>query len=266
MELIKFLTDHLKLSQSQIDLIQKDDATNEEIIEVTKKISENNISLFKSSSEFKEDLDKSKKAGFAEGSRKVKKAITSSFGVTVENIDEIDGVDLAKTIKENLEKTPDAKFTDLEKKLFESNTKLSEYEKAILEKEAQIKSEYQKKYNGLIVGKKKAEFLTNKNLIIPTNAIDLILKGKEANGEFSFVVNDKDEIEVYGAGGRLLNDKQNGHLTFEEFLEKEINPFVSNNNGAPNGVPQNVNTTSTDTFSADMLAEIERYKQNGIAV
>jgi hypothetical protein len=130
----------------------------------------------------------------------------------------------------------------------------------------QIKSEYQKKYNGLIVGKKKAEFLTNKNLIIPTNAIDLILKGKEANGEFSFVVNDKDEIEVYGAGGRLLNDKQNGHLTFEEFLEKEINPFVSNNNGAPNGVPKNVNNQSTDTFSADMLAEIERYKQNGIAV
>ena len=40
MELIKFLTDHLKLSQSQIDLIQKEDATNEEIIEVTKKISE----------------------------------------------------------------------------------------------------------------------------------------------------------------------------------------------------------------------------------
>jgi hypothetical protein len=142
---------------------------------------------------------------------------------------------------------------------------LSEYEKAIIEKENEIKSEYQKKYNGLIVGKKKAEFLTNKNLIIPTNAIDLILKGKEANGEVSFVVNDKDEIEVYGAGGRLLNDKQNGHLTFEEFLEKEINPFVSNNNGSPNRTIE-PNATDKSTFSPAMQAEIERYKQNGIAV
>ena len=265
MELIKFLTDHLKLSQTQIDLIQKEDATNEEIIEVTKKISENNISLFKSSAEFKEDLEKSKKAGFAEGSRKVKKAITSTFGVTIENIDEVDGAEIAKTIKENIEKTPDAKFIDLEKKLFESNTKLSEFEKAILDKETEIKAEYQKKYNGLIVGKKKAEFLSNKNLIIPSSAIDLILKGKEANGEVSFIVNDKDEIEVYGASGRLLNDKQNGHLTFEEFLEKEINPFVSNNNGAPSGTTIST-TKESNTFSPAMLAEIEKYRQNGIAV
>lgn len=266
MELSKFLTDYLNLTDDQLLLIQKEDATNEEIVNISKTIAENNLSLYKNSTDYKEALANSKKQGFAEGSRKVKKAFANGLNIPIENIDEEDATNIVLKVKELITIAPNTK--DLEAKLFEANNKIEELSNIIPIKENEIKSQFQEKYNKLIIGKKRAEILSGKTTIIPTKAIELILTGKEATGDVKFVVGENDEIEVHNASGRILNEKQNGFVSFEDYISSEVAPFVSNNNGAPNGVPPsnstNIHNNNEPKFSDAYIAELKRYEEMGI--
>jgi len=266
MELSKFLSEYLKLSNEQIALIEKEDASNDEIVSISKTIAENNLSLYKNSTEFKEVLANSKKQGFAEGSRKVKKVFANGLNIDVENIDDEDPINIVSKVKELITVAPNVK--DIETKLFEANNKIEELNNLIPTKESEIKAQYQEKYNKLIIGKKRAEILSGKTTIIPTKAIELILTGKEATGDVKFVVGENDEIEVHNQSGRVLNDKQNGFISFEDYISKEITPFISNNNGTPSGVPQGVQTPQNNeqTFSDAYLAEVKRYEEMGIKI
>ena len=266
MELNKFLTDYLKLSSEQIALIEKEDVSNEEIVSISKTISENNLSLYKNSTEFKEDLANSKKQGFAEGSRKVKKAFANGLNIVVENIDDEDPLNIVSKVKELITVAPNVK--DIENKLFEANNKIEELNKIIPTKEIEIKAQFQDKYNKLIIGKKRAEILSGKSTIIPTKSIDLILTGKEATGDVKFVVGENEEIEVHNQSGRILNEKQNGFISFEDYISNEVTPFINNNNGTPNGVPNGVKAPQNNEpkFSDEYIAELKRYEEMGIKI
>ena len=266
MELNKFLTDYLKLSSEQIALIEKEDVSNEEIVSISKTIAENNLSLYKNSTEFKEDLANSKKQGFAEGSRKVKKAFANGLNIEVENIDDEDPLNIVSKVKELITVAPNVK--DIENKLFEANNKIEELNKIIPTKEIEIKAQFQDKYNKLIIGKKRAEILSGKSTIIPTKSIELILTGKEATGDVKFVVGENEEIEVHNQSGRILNEKQNGFISFEDYISNEVTPFISNNNGTPNGVPNGGQAPQNNEpkFSDAYIAELKRYEEMGIKI
>lgn len=266
MELSKFLTDYLKLSSEQIALIEKEDVSNEEIVSISKTIAENNLSLYKNSTEFKEVLANSKKQGFAEGSRKVKKAFANGLNIEVENLDDEDPLNIVSKVKELITVAPNVK--DIESKLFEANNKIEELNKIIPTKENEIKAQFQDKYNKLIIGKKRAEILSGKSTIIPTKSIELILTGKEATGDVKFVVGENEEIEVHNQSGRILNEKQNGFISFEDYISNEVTPFISNNNGTPNGVPNGVKAPQNNEpkFSDEYIAELKRYEEMGIKI
>lgn len=266
MELNKFLTDYLKLSSEQIAVIEKEEVSNEEIVSISKTISENNLSLYKNSTEFKEDLANSKKQGFAEGSRKIKKAFANGLNIDVENIDEEDPLNIVSKVKELITVAPNVK--DIENKLFEANNKIEELNKIIPIKEIEIKAQFQDKYNKLIIGKKRAEILSGKSTIIPTKSIELILTGKEATGDVKFVVGENEEIEVHNQSGRILNEKQNGFISFEDYISNEVTPFISNNNGTPNGTPNGVKAPQNNEpkFSDEYIAELKRYEEMGIKI
>lgn len=266
MELSKFLTDYLKLSTEQIALIEKEDASNDEIVSISKTIAENNLSLYKNSTEFKEVLANSKKQGFAEGSRKVKKAFANGLNIEVENIDDEDPINIVSKVKELITVAPNVK--EIETKLFEANNKIEELNNIIPTKESEIKAHYQDKYNKLIIDKRRAKVFSGKSTIIPISKIELILAGKEAVGDVKFVVDENEEIEVHNQSGRVLNEKQNGFISFEDYILNEITPFISNNNGAPSGAPQGVQTQQNNeqTFSDAYLAEVKRYEEMGIKI
>ena len=71
----------------------------------------------------------SKKQGFAEGSRKVKKAFANGLNIEVENIDDEDPLNIVSKVKELITVAPNVK--DIENKLFEANNKIEELNKII---------------------------------------------------------------------------------------------------------------------------------------
>lgn len=265
---MKFLKDYLGLTDEQIEVVSNEDATAEQLTEINLAIQAKGIDFYKKMPEFKELTANAKRDGFAEGSRKVKKEITKSLGIAIENIDDATPEMLVQKIKETQPK--DARVKELEDKYFEANNALIALNESLSAKENEIKATYKSKFDDLVIAKKKAEFLANFKGTIDNNTIALILKGKEASGDIKYeVAEDGSILPVDKDGNRLLNEKKNGHLAFEEFLAKELTPFQSNNNGLPSSATSVTTQTKTDEpkeFSPEFLEQAKKYAHLNIQV